>query len=294
MQPIALLVGLVSFALVLLAAQGVRMVRYDAAATLSMEEFVERKVRGSLIIRIVDGLGARFSRTLRWAYNDRRRRRIAQQLRVAGHPAGLTLDSYIQRETGFIFLALIVFCFSFLLDDAVLGVAFALPLACWMRLWVINVGIRRSREIDNDLPDFLDVLAVTVRSGMSFRPAIERVSAYQEGALSEEMMNAIRSMRLGVTRRDAFIAVRDNSRSENVAIFVSAFLQAEELGTPLAEALGDISAEIRRERAQQVRRAAARAQPKIALVVTMCILPATLILIIGGVVMMNIGLGFGD
>ena len=49
---------------------------------------------------------------------------------------------------------------------------------------------------------------------------------------------------------------------------MSAFLQAEELGTPLADALVDISSEIRRERAQQVRRAAARAQPKIAMVGT--------------------------
>ena len=162
-----------------------------------------------------------------------------------------------------------------------------------MQVWLINTGIRRSRQIDRDLPDFLDVLSVTVRSGMSFRPAVERVSSFHEGPLAEEMRSAINSMRLGVPRRDAFIAARDNSRSENVAIFVSAFLQAEELGTPLADALMDISSEIRRERAQQVRRAAAKAQPKIATVVTTMILPATLILIIGSMILMNIIPGIG-
>ena len=160
-----------------------------------------------------------------------------------------------------------------------------------MQVWLTNTGLRRSQQIDRDLPDFLDVLSVTVRSGMSFRPAVERVSSFHEGPLAEEMRGAIYSMRLGVTRRDAFIAARDNSRSENVAIFVSAFLQAEELGTPLLMLSWTFSSEIRRERAQQVRRAAARAQPKIAIVVTTMILPATLILILGSMILMNAGIG---
>ena len=293
MHPPALAAGLVSCLLVLGAAQGLRMVRYDAAVRLSMEEPAGSRARGSLIVRIVDGLGHRFGRLLRGIYGPRRRARLERQLRRAGYPAGLTLTSFIQRETGFIILAAIILLLSLLLDEPVLGGGMALALAGWVQLWLLNTGIRRSTEIDRDLPEFLDVLAVTVRAGMAFRPAIERVSSYHGGPLAEEMRNAIHSMRLGVPRRDAFIAVRDNSHSENVAVFVSAFLQAEELGTPLADALVDISSEIRRERAQQVRRAAARAQPKIALVVTTTILPATLILILGGMVLINIGFGFG-
>ena len=293
MHPIALLAGCAAFLLVLGVGQGLRMVRYDAASSLSMEEPVDRGARGSIIVRIVDGLGHRFGRMLRGAYSPRRRALLDKQLKRAGYPAGLTQTSFIQRETGFVILAIIVLIFFFLLDEFLIGVMVAVLLAGWMQLWLINTGMRRSREIDQDLPDFLDVLAVTVRSGMAFRPAIERVSSYHGGPLAEEMRNAIQSMRLGVSRRDAFIAVRDNARSENVAIFVSAFLQAEELGTPLADALVDISTEIRRERAQQVRRAAARAQPKIALVVTTMILPATLLLILGGMILINIGSGFG-
>lgn len=293
MHSIALLAGCAAFVLVLGAAQGVRMVRYDAASSLSMEEPVDSGSRGSLIVRVVDGLGRRFGRLLLGVYSPRQRALLEKRLKRAGYPAGLTQTSFIQRETGFVILGVIVLLFAFLLRQSLLGFMISLLLVGWMRLWLINTGMRRSREIDRDLPDFLDVLSVTVRSGMAFRPAIERVSSYHGGPLAEEMRNAIQSMRLGVSRRDAFVAVRDNSRSENVAIFVSAFLQAEELGTPLADALVDISTEIRRERAQQVRRAAARAQPKIALVVTTMILPATLLLILGGMILINIGSGFG-
>ena len=287
MYPVSILTALAAFILVLCAAQGVRMVSYDAARSLSMEENVASQEKGSLVIKLVDRAGLRFSRLLSGAYGPRRRARLESRLKRAGYPAGLTQRKFIQRETGFVVLGIIVLLFCFLIDELIIGVGLGLLLAFWMQVWLTNTGLRRSQQIDRDLPDFLDVLSVTVRSGMSFRPAVERVSSFHEGPLAEEMRGAIYSMRLGVTRRDAFIAARDNSRSENVAIFVSAFLQAEELGTPLADALVDISSEIRRERAQQVRRAAARAQPKIAMVVTTMILPATLILILGSLILMN-------
>ena len=294
MHPASILVALVAFILVLCAAQGVRMVSYDAAQSLSMEEDSSVRERGSLVIKVVDRAGLRFGRLLSGVYSPRRREQLERRLKRAGHPAGLTQRKFIQRETGFILLGILIFFFFLLIGEVLIGVACGLLLACWMQIWLINTGLRRSQRIDRDLPDFLDVLSVTVRSGMSFRPAVERVSSFHEGPLADEMRNAIHSMRLGVTRRDAFIAARDNSRSENVAIFVSAFLQAEELGTPLADALVDISAEIRRERAQQVRRAAAKAQPKIAMVVTTMILPATLILILGSMILMNIIPGVGN
>ena len=286
--------ALAAFILVLCAAQGVRMVSYDAAQSLSMEEDVAVQEKGSLIIKVVDRAGVRFGRLLSAFYGTRQRARLESRLKRAGYPAGLTQSKFIQRETGFILLGIVVFLFCLLIDQLLVGAGCGLLLACWMQVWLTNTGLRRSHQIDRDLPDFLDVLSVTVRSGMSFRPAVERVSSFHEGPLAEEMRNAIYSMRLGVTRRNAFIAARDNSRSENVAIFVSAFLQAEELGTPLADALVDISSEIRRERAQQVRRAAARAQPKIAMVVTTMILPATLILILGSMILMNAVPGIGS
>ncbi|OMG07217.1 type II secretion system F family protein [Actinomyces naeslundii] len=294
MYLISIVVALVAFILVLCAAQGVRMVSYNAAQYLSMEEDATVREKESLVIKVVDKAGDRFGRLLSGVYGPRRRARLESRLKRAGYPAGLTQRTFIQRETGFILLGLIVFLFCFLLDELILGIVCGMLLSCWMQVWLTNTGLKRSQQIDRDLPDFLDVLSVTVRSGMSFRLAVERVSSFHEGPLADEMRNAIHSMRLGVTRRDAFIAARDNSRSENVAIFVSAFLQAEELGTPLADALVDISSEIRRERAQQVRRAAARAQPKIAMVVTTMILPATLILILGSMILMNIVPGIGS
>ena len=157
----------------------------------------------------------------------------------------------------------------------------------WMYLWLAQALRNRQKKLNRDLPDFLDILAVTVRSGLPFRNALERVCEHFEGPVSEEMITALHEMRLGVSRRDAFTAVRKRGRSENIDTFVTALLQSEELGTPIGEALQAIVKEIRRERAEQVRRDAAKASPKVSFVATMTMLPGTIVLMIGGMLYAN-------
>jgi len=105
---------------------------------------------------------------------------------------------------------------------------------------------------------------------------------------ADVVQTALREMAVGVTRREAFRGVRDRTRSESVGSFVTALLQAEELGVPLSHALKDIAAEVRRDRAQQVRRQAAKASSKVALVVTTTMVPGALILMMAGLVLANI------
>ena len=103
-------------------------------------------------------------------------------------------------------------------------------------------GRLRQEQIERDLPDFLDILAVTVRAGLGYRLALGRVAEALGGPVGEEMLVALRQMSLGATRRAAFEALRDRNASEQLSSFVAAQLQAEELGVPLSEALNDIAA----------------------------------------------------
>ena len=105
------------------------------------------------------------------------------------------------------------------------------------------------------------------------------------GPVGEEMLLALRQMELGASRRSAFEALRDRNASEQLSSFVAAQLQAEELGVPLSDALGDIAADMRRAAHQDARRRAARAAPRVSLVVTSLIVPGTMILIIASIVL---------
>ena len=240
--------------------------------------------------RVVDFFGRLTQRFLQNIYGAERVRRLSWQLRAAGQPAGLTAQMFIQREAGFATVGLLVVLLAVLNGQTLIGVAVGVLFVVWMHSWLYLTARRRQEMIERDLPDFLDVLAVTVAAGLPFRVALQRVSDQYSGPLTEEMRLTLREMQLGVPRRDALEGLRERTRSDSTSAFVTALLQSEELGTPLEEALKQIAQEVRRQRGQQVRRAAAKAQPKVSLVVTMFIVPGAIILIVGGMLLNNISM----
>jgi hypothetical protein len=285
----ALAIAFLSALLVLTTANGIRMMRDDGTEQIfgNSTDVVSNIDSQRPTLRLIDALGLRAQRALRRLYGPVRLRALDKRLRSAGNPEGLTLDLFIQREAGFIALSLILLILFILIGYPLYGLISSLVFSGWMYLWLLQSLRARQSAIDRDLPDFLDVLAVVVHSGLSFRSALERVCDNFDGPVSEEMLTTLHEMRLGVSRRDAFTATKERCRSENIETFVTALLQSEELGTPIGEALAAIVKEIRRERAQQVKRAASKAQPKVSLVASITMVPGTIILMMGGMLYAN-------
>ena len=113
-----------------------------------------------------------------------------------------------------------------------------------------RAGRLRQQAIERTLPDFLDILAVSVRAGLGYRYALRRVAESLGGPVGEEMFVVLRQIDLGADRREAFLALRDRNESDALKAFVAAQLQAEELGVPLSEALNDIASDMRRMASQ--------------------------------------------
>jgi tight adherence protein C len=220
------------------------------------------------------------------AVRGSRRESVDRRLDLAGRPGGIT----VQRFYGYKAAGLVLLGGPFALLLAGGGSPAAVVLAAgigWFfpDIWVARAGRVRQERIERELPDFLDILAVTVRAGLGYRLALARVADALEGPVGEEMLIALRQMELGASRRAAFEALRDRNGSEQLQSFVAAQLQAEELGVPLSEALNDIAADMRRAAHQAARRRAARATPRVSLIVTTLILPGTMILIAVSIVL---------
>ena len=268
---IPFIVAFMSALFVLSVAYGTHIIRREGASKYvdASSEYDIDSTRDNHrpIIVIIDRLGLRAQRTLR---------------RRAGNPENLTLNQFIQRESGFVFLSAIMLVLFAAVGNIYLGVVFGLLFSTWMQVWLLHKLRKRRSRMDRDLPDFLDVLTVTVRSGMPFRNALERVCEYYDSPISEEMVDTLREIRMGVPFRAAFLNVKERCDSENFDSFVVALLQSEELGTPIADALHSIVKEIRRERAEQVRQAAAKTAPKVAFIATITMMPGTIILMMGG------------
>ncbi|MEV8113462.1 DUF5936 domain-containing protein [Streptomyces xiamenensis] len=233
----------------------------------------------------VDRLGMRFAplvlRLMGPKGMDRKRRRIDQ----AGNPQGLTVERYAARRAVYgIFGALATL--SFIANGWPFFALFALAFGAFAADAVIWQSIRERRDvIDRTLPDFLDVLAVVVSAGLGFRQALERVAGRYEGPWADEVRITLRQMDMGVSRRQAFDDLRRRNDSEPVNQFVTALQQGEELGAPIAETLVQIATDMRRTDAQNARRRAAKAIPKATLATLVFMVPATMIVIVVGMVL---------
>lgn len=216
---------------------------------------------------------------------------IRRRIDAAGRPGGITVEGYARRTAGYV-VFFVTFALLLALNGHPLYGAVCL-IGCLQNEFVMyGKRVARQDEIQRSMPDFLDVLAVTVSAGLSFRLALHRVTESMPGALADEFMVALRQMELGTPRREAFEDLRNRNNSEAVDQFVTALLQAEELGAPLTTAMMDIGNDMRREAAQWAKRKAQRTAPKITGITLGLTLPA-LMLVVMGAVYYGSGVGAG-
>lgn len=264
---------------------GVRLYRADVKLPTDLALALEvGATRTTAVGSLVDRLGIRWAPMVLRLMGPKQVARKRRQIDMAGNPAGLTIDRYAARRAVYGFLGglgALAMLMNGKLVPALLMVAFGL---FWIEagLWSA-IRIRRD-NIERTLPDFLDVLAVVVSAGLGFRQALERVAAKYEGPWADEVRITLQQMDMGVSRRQAFDELRRRNDSEQVAQFVTALQQGEELGSPIVETLIAIAEDMRRTDAQNARRRAARAVPKATFAVTMFMLPGTLILLVCGFV----------
>lgn len=283
MSGVGILLALLAGASVVGACYGIALVRSEARLPPDLVLALEvGSTRTTAVGSAVDRLGMRHAPLVLRLMGEKRVAAVRRRIDRAGNPAGLTVDRYAARRAvygalGFVGALVMLAKGQPLL--AVLMVAFGL-------FW-IEVGIRaavreRRAAIERTLPDFLDVLAVVVSAGLSFRQTLDRVAEHYEGPWADELRIVLRQLDMGVARRQAFDELRKRNDSEQVAQFVTALQQGEELGTPIADTLIGIAKDMRRTDAQLARRRAARAVPKATMVITTFMVPGTVILLIAG------------
>ncbi|MQA79786.1 MAG: type II secretion system (T2SS), F family protein [Streptosporangiales bacterium] len=244
--------------------------------------------------KIVESVGRPFAGLLGSLLGPERTERYRQRLGRSGRAGAVPVEVYLARKAGSVILFGLFAVVFFFARQWFLGVVFLLIGWFWLDLMLWAYARRRATEIEKALPDFLDVLSVTVSAGLGFRRALWRVCESMPGPLAEEFTLALQQMDLGTSRRDALRQIRSRTSSPTLSQFLTAILQAEELGAPLSDALIEISVDMRRNTSQEARRRAARTAPRIQLVVTFLMVPAALILLLGAIILsMSQGGGVG-
>ncbi|WP_405675926.1 type II secretion system F family protein [Streptomyces sp. NBC_01511] len=260
---------------------GIRLYRADAKLPGDLAVALEIGAsRTTAVGSGIDRMGMRYAPSVLRMMGTKRVDALRRRLDMAGNPGGMTVDRYAARRAVYGALGTMAALSLVVRGQTVIAVvAFAYGMV-WTDV-IIRSAIRRRRaDIERTLPDFLDVLAVVVSAGLGFRQALERVAEKYKGPWSDELRITLRQMDMGVGRREAFDQLRKRNASDQVSMFVTALQQGEELGAPIVDTLIQIANDMRRTDAQNARRSAAQAVPKTTLVVTMVMLPATMILIV--------------
>lgn len=138
---------------------------------------------------------------------------------------------------------------------------------------------RRAARMRAELADVLDLLRVAVEAGLPVDRAVAAVGRRHPGLLAAELRRTGEELALGVRRREAFAALAERCPVPAVAAVVAAVQRTERHGTPLVPVLAGLAADARADRARALRDAAARAAPKIQLVIALLLVPAVLLLV---------------
>jgi tight adherence protein C len=143
---------------------------------------------------------------------------------------------------------------------------------------------RRRRRLLGALPDALDLLAVAAGSGRSPAAGFEEVARAGDGPLAAELRIAVAELSCGRPLPEALRALRRRVPGSEVATLCASIERSRRLGSPLAEQLRRQAAALRRDQGRAVEERAARAAPKIQLVVALILVPSVLLLIAAGLI----------
>jgi tight adherence protein C len=143
---------------------------------------------------------------------------------------------------------------------------------------------RRHRRLVAALPDALDLLAVGIASGRSPAAGFKEVAESGSGPLAEEMRITVAEVGCGRPLSEALVSLRARVPGSEIATLCSAIERSRRFGSPLADQLRRQSSALRRDQRRAVEERAARAAPKIQLVVALVLVPSVLLMIAAGLI----------
>ena len=242
--------------------------------------FAERAV--APVMSGLTSLGRRFTPT---GYVDNIRRKFVW----AGVGNADGVDRFLAIRVLTAALVLPVFFVVFVLNPFGLGgmlkfVVTALLVAALLLgpdAWLNRKVEERHLQLQEKLPDVLDLLTISVEAGLGFEQALDRTIAAVPGALSDEFARMLGEVRAGASRADAMRSMEQRTNVPEVRSFVLAILQADTFGVSIGRVLRAQSDEMRIKRRQLAQEKAQKAPVKMLIPMVFCVFPALFVVVIG-------------
>lgn len=195
----------------------------------------------------------------------------AARLRLAGTgaAAGAVVGAVISLEMGLLLAAV------------------AAAAGLYAPTWALRrLERERALELERSLPEMLEVVALGLRSGLSFDRSFQLYSMHFPSSFARSCASAQKSWSLGLrTRDEALRELAQSYRSDQLERTAERIVRSLRFGSALAPDLEAAAAEARARRRSQVEERVAKAPVKMMVPTGALILPAMLILILGPILL---------
>ncbi len=150
--------------------------------------------------------------------------------------------------------------------------------------WAERIARRRRNAMVASLPDALDLVAVGTATGRTPVALFSEISTGTAGPLAAELSLAVAEIEAGAGQSDAIRALRERTGAPELGAVAAALERSRRFGSPLAEQLHAQAATLRIQEQRRIAERAAKAAPKIQLVVAMVLVPSALLAIAAALV----------
>ncbi|NLP50803.1 type II secretion system F family protein [Bacillus sp. RO1] len=215
---------------------------------------------------------------------------LEKRLDEAGRPNGWTsVDFRLIQAT----LTLILFFCSVVLflpgAKSISSLLFLVGVISLFGLYIPNFMLsvkikKRLKLMERMMPDFFDLLNLSMEAGMGLDASFRKVSKTLKGPLSDEFMKMMDDMKLGKSRKEAYMLLRERVKIASFQQAITSLIQADQLGMGLSKTVNLLTTRIREQRVFTAREHAMKAPVKMVFPLMFLVFPAIFIVLLGPMV----------
>jgi len=261
--------------------------RLNQLGQMTAKDLQELELQAPFFDRTIKPLAGRLSGSVARITSSSFSERTEKRLAMAGNPGDMKVADWlgikaIAAGVGFggMFILFGVLAGQYLqgllLALVGAGIGYLAP-----EFWLGRRVRGRQKGILLQIPDALDLLTISVRAGLGFDAALGKVVEKLKGPLVDEFRRALAEVRVGKARREALRDIVPRTEVQPLTNFISAIIQAEQLGVSISKVLQVQSEQLRIERRQRAEEQAAQAPIKMLFPLVGCIFPSLFVVILG-------------
>jgi tight adherence protein C len=261
--------------------------RLNQLGQMTAKDLQELELQQPFFDRTIRPIAGRLSGAVARITSSSFTERTEKRLAMAGNPGDMKVADWLGIKaiaTGVV-AGVMFLIFGIVFGDLTQGLLLALVGAgigyLAPEFWLGRRVRARQKAILLQIPDALDLLTISVRAGLGFDAALGKVVEKMKGPLVDEFRRALAEVRVGKARREALRDIVPRTEVQPLTNFISAIIQAEQLGVSISKVLQVQSEQLRIERRQRAEEQAAQAPIKMLFPLVGCIFPSLFIVILG-------------